>query len=148
LEETPDQYIAKLVEVFREVRRVLKKTGVFWLNIGDTSSTGSGGKNTNSEFQKSNKGSMLPKPKRPKTNLPPKNLLMIPARLALALQADGWVLRSSRLIYLSKFFTESMQWCEALISPASLRSSLHPTKFFVISVQPLPVKLLLSVVRL
>jgi len=62
LEETPEQFIQKLVEVFREVRRVLRDDGVLWLNLGDSYGKG-------------------------------KQLLGIPWKVALALQADGWYLR-------------------------------------------------------
>lgn len=62
LEQTPEQYIAKMVDVFREVRRVLCDDGTLWLNLGDS-------------YRK-------------------KQRLMIPARVALALQDDGWFLRS------------------------------------------------------
>lgn len=62
LEDTPDAYVDRLVEVFREVRRVLRDDGTLWLNLGDS-------------YAKS------------------KNRQMIPARVALALQADGWFLR-------------------------------------------------------
>lgn len=62
LEQTPEQYIAAMVEVFRCVRDVLSKDGTLWLNLGD--SYGSG-----------------------------KQLLGVPWRIALALQADGWILR-------------------------------------------------------
>ena len=62
LEDTPDEFVARLVEVFREVRRVLRDDGTLWLNLGDS-------------YAKD------------------KNRLMIPARVALALQANGWVLR-------------------------------------------------------
>lgn len=62
LEKTPEEYVAKMVEVFREVRRVLRKDGTLWLNLGDS--------------------------------IQNKQLQMIPAKIALALQADGWWLRS------------------------------------------------------
>jgi DNA modification methylase len=70
LEESPQQYIERLVQVFRDVRRVLKPTGTVWLNIADTyCSTG-----------KSH-------------GLKPKSLILIPFRLAIALQEDGWIVR-------------------------------------------------------
>jgi DNA modification methylase len=64
LEETPEEYVQELVEVFRSARRVLRDDGTLWLNLGDSYGKG-------------------------------KQLLGIPWRVALALQADGWVLRSS-----------------------------------------------------
>lgn len=86
LEETPDEYVANMVEVFREVKRVLRSDGTLWLNLGDSyasSAKESGGHNPK---QDSNRGS--------RTGLKPKDLVGIPWRVALALQADGWWLRS------------------------------------------------------
>lgn len=105
LEATPEEYVAKLVEVFREVRRVLRDDGTLWLNLGDcyAGSWGNyGGQNRGNGTQRpiiagssapSAQGDYLP----PTTRVPglkPKDLCMIPARVALALQADGWYLRS------------------------------------------------------
>jgi DNA modification methylase len=97
LEKTPDGYIARLVEVFAEVKRVLKPTGTFWLNIGD-SYTGSGhGYLTELKGkQATNKGN-LPMVNRPPavvpTGLKAKDLIGIPWMLAFALRASGWYLR-------------------------------------------------------
>ena len=70
-EDTPEQYIWRLVEVFRELRRVLKDDGTFWLNIADTY-CGSG----------------------MKAGCKQKDLIGIPWLLAFALRSDGWYLRS------------------------------------------------------
>ena len=97
LEDTPEEFIENMVEVFREIKRVLKNDGTVWLNLGDSynSQTGSGF-NTNKnegqnhrikELQKT-QGSLVKK-----ISLKPKNLVGIPWRVALALQADGWYLR-------------------------------------------------------
>lgn len=92
LEETPEAYVAKLVEVFREVRRVLKDDGVLWLNLGD-SYNGSGG--AGGDYSAGGLKEGQPKyPGRNISGLGPKQLLGIPWRVAFALQADGWVLRS------------------------------------------------------
>ena len=90
LEASPSEYIQGMVEVFREVRRVLRDDGTLWLNIGDSMS--SGGNGPGSGKQLTNVGANMP-PKRTE-GLAAKQLLMMPARLALALQADGWWLRS------------------------------------------------------
>jgi DNA modification methylase len=104
LEPTPDEFIAELVAVFREVRRVLRKDGTVWLNLGD--SYAAGGHGGGGTFMKMRGGDGNPatgawahrKDKKgwrsPPTGYKPKDLLMIPARVALALQADGWWLRS------------------------------------------------------
>jgi DNA modification methylase len=102
LEASPDAFVAKLVDVFREVRRVLRDDGTLWLNLGD--SYGSAGGNTYSGFNErwSGTGGEGSKQdatlqgvtdRKPETGLRPKNLLGIPWRVAFALQADGWYLR-------------------------------------------------------
>lgn len=88
LEQTPAEYVARLVEVFREVRRLLRADGTLWLNLGD--SYASGGRKTRDADDK------LPQREaamRPQDGLPEKNLIGIPWRVAFALQADGWYLR-------------------------------------------------------
>lgn len=72
LESTPDEYVAKMVAVFGAVRRVLRDDGVLFLNLGDSYAAAQQGCD----------------------GLKPKDLCMIPWRVALALQADGWWLRS------------------------------------------------------
>ena len=101
LEKTPEEYVGKLVDVFREVRRVLKKDGVLWLNLGDSyagSMKGEGGTYKLSAKQNSNRGSHYGKDngERHKFNhgLKPKDLVGIPWMVAFALRADRWYLRS------------------------------------------------------
>jgi DNA modification methylase len=81
-----------MMAVTAECWRVLRDDGTMWLNINDTYLTGSGGSNTNSEKQKSNRVSLLGRKKPEGTKA--KDLAMIPARLALAMQAQGWYVRS------------------------------------------------------
>ena len=92
LEETPEAFVAKMVEVFREVKRVLRDDGTLWLNLGD-SYAGSGG--AGNQFGQLDKG--LAKYKqggKPKDiGLKPKDLIGIPWMVAFALRADGWYLR-------------------------------------------------------
>ncbi len=99
LESDPDLFVSHLVEVFREIRRVLKPTGCVFLNIGDGYAGGNyrgGGVKTASAKQRSNAGTI--DFMATKANVPPglkaKDLCLIPARLSLALQADGWWIRS------------------------------------------------------
>jgi DNA modification methylase len=103
LEATPEEYVAALVDVFREVRRVLRKRGVLWIVIGDCYATGAGSARSpgGKSFGKTNpliEAGDFPRcqPNRmPLEGLKPKDLIMIPYRLASALQADGWWLRSA-----------------------------------------------------
>lgn len=97
LEETPEDYVARLVDVFREVRRVLRDDGTLWLNLGDSYNAQSGTQNLDKSGASyrgggHKAGSVSYDLKRPSV-LPPKNLLGIPWRVAFALQADGWYLR-------------------------------------------------------
>lgn len=91
LEEDPDEYVASLVRIFEEVRRVLTKDGSMWLNIGDSYT--SGGRTWRAPDKKNPVRAMTTRPPTPK-GLKPKELVGIPWRLAFALQASGWYLRS------------------------------------------------------
>lgn len=93
LEETPAEYIGKLVQVFREVRRVLREDGVLWLNIGDSYAGGRCGRYDSGENGKFSGPEIATKCNTIPGGFKPKNLLMIPARVAIALQDDGWILR-------------------------------------------------------
>lgn len=95
LEPTPDAYVVRIVDVFREVRRVLKDDGVTFLNLGDSYSAQPGQrKSTDAAGQKqqSNEGS-VGAPSRCVEGLKPKDLVGIPWMVAFALRADGWYLR-------------------------------------------------------
>jgi len=99
LEPTPDEFVAELVAVFREVRRVLRDDGTVWLNLGDSyNHASSGGHGATGGTASSTLASLAPigaAPTRKSTNpaLGAKQLLGIPWRVAFALQADGWYLR-------------------------------------------------------
>ena len=97
LEDTPDQFVENLVNVFREVRRVLKDDGTVWLNLGDSyhrsgsdQPTQKGMLNTSGINEKYGWDH---KHKNKLINLKPKDLVGIPWKVAFALQADGWYLR-------------------------------------------------------
>ena len=94
LESTPEEYVAKMVEVFREVRRILRDDGTLWLNLGDSYAGSCRGADTKYGNKKLEEDSLKVKPDWSISGLKPKDLVMIPARVALALQADGWWLRS------------------------------------------------------
>lgn len=94
LEETPEQYVANMVQVFREVRRVLKDDGVLWLNLGDSYANDLkwGGTTGGKHAKALHSASGLSRGKRT-TGLKPKDLIGIPWMVAFALRADGWYLR-------------------------------------------------------
>ena len=100
LEETPEQYVDKLVATFREVRRVLKDNGTLWLNLGDSyngsgQDSGKQGREISQQICGRSRliGEASPtKATRVKT-LKPKDLIGIPWMVAFALRADGWYLR-------------------------------------------------------
>ena len=108
LEQTPDAYVAQLVQVFREVRRVLREDGTLWLNLGDSYAAQRGGTHMPAETLAGAKGEKTANGERvnrdrfdginPTRNalaigLKHKDLIGIPWRVAFALQADGWYLR-------------------------------------------------------
>jgi DNA modification methylase len=94
-EPTPDEYIDEMCKVGREVWRVLRDDGTWWLNLGDSfaSATKGGGSSSHDV----------------KCGVPSKNLLMIPQRVAIALQADGWIIRAQ------------IPWVKATCMPESIR---------------------------
>lgn len=99
LEPTFDEYVADMVAVFREVKRILRDDGTLWLNLGDSyaGSNGNGWKQTIASTNASNAGGenedFRARIGRDDGYLKPKDLVGIPWRVALALQEDGWFLR-------------------------------------------------------
>jgi len=103
LEKTPEEFVARMVQVFGYVRRILRDDGTVWLNLGDSYASGKGtcynpgggatslGKQKKDEgahpLDRGNKSTLA------QSGLKPKDLCGIPWRVALALQADGWYLR-------------------------------------------------------
>lgn len=96
VEETPEKYVSRLVEIFREVRRVLKNDGVLWLVIGDSYWGINGYARANKKwFRKGRNDAAANNRKLPKHDrLKVKDLIGIPWMVAFALQRDGWYLRS------------------------------------------------------
>ncbi|MFJ7647733.1 DNA-methyltransferase [Lysinibacillus sp. NPDC097279] len=100
LESSVDEYVSALADVFSEVKRILKNNGTVWLNLGDAYAGSSRGRNSNGKvnagmnhFQsKGQVGGIVKIPKKV-DGLKPKDLIGLPWRVALALQADGWYLR-------------------------------------------------------
>jgi DNA modification methylase len=117
-EETPEQYVARLVAVFREVRRVLRDNGTLWLNLGDTH-------NNRARIRKSShqpslhafaeatwKDTAAKGGCRSSINsggIKEKDLLLIPAMVAMALRADGWYLRSDIIWHKASHLPESVR---------------------------------------
>jgi DNA modification methylase len=94
LEATPEAFVEAMVAVFREVKRVLRSDGTVWLNLGDSYAAGTKGAGGEGK-QHSNAGSvMADRSWAVPPGLKPKDLVGIPWRVAFALQADGWYLRS------------------------------------------------------
>jgi DNA modification methylase len=118
LEESPGEYVASLVEVFRAVRRVLRDDGTVWLNLGDSYS-GSWGNQSHKDGRQetspigqvhderfpSGRRSGAIRPGDP----PAKNLRGMPWRVAFALQDDGWILRSDIVWAKRNFMPESVE---------------------------------------
>lgn len=102
LEKTPEEYVEHLVQVFREVKRVLRDDGTLWLNLGDSYCSTAPGTNGDPLHVRGilagvrRKTAEARRKYRPNTpaGLKPKDLVGIPWRVALALQRDGWYLRS------------------------------------------------------
>ena len=106
LESTPEAYVGRMVEVFREVRRVLREDGTLWLNLGDSYAASTGVQTFQPQQSRNGQqGVVGPRDKHPSASranlssykdfgsLKPKDLVGIPWRVAFALQADGWYLR-------------------------------------------------------
>lgn len=106
LEQTPEQYVAAMVEVFRCVRDVLADDGTLWLNIGD--SYASGGRKTRDSDDKLEQRGMDTRPADP-AGIKPKDLIGVPWMLAFALRADGWFLRQDIIWHKPNTMPESVR---------------------------------------
>lgn len=115
LEDTPEAYVARLVAIFAEARRVLREDGTCWLNLGDSYAGSGRGPTGNSGIgnQEKRQGFHSPPVTIP-DGLKPKDLIGIPWRVAFVLQADGWWLRSDII------------WAKPNPMPESVRD--RPTK--------------------
>jgi DNA modification methylase len=127
LEATPDEYVARLVEVFAEVRRVLRHDGTLWVEIGDThaSNPAVGGRGTSTLDGPPNEHT--PElPWRQPAGYKPKDLMGVPWLLAFALRADGWYLRSE------------IVWWKPNVMPESVRDrpTVAHSRVFLLSKSP------------
>ena len=101
LEQTPEAFVAEMVAVFREVKRVLRDDGTLWLNLGDSYASYRDGKATPDTTRGDSEGTLVPKGSAKNrmastfagSSIKHKDLIGIPWRVAFALQADGWYLR-------------------------------------------------------
>ena len=119
LEPTPEAYVARLVDVFREVRRVLKPEGTLWLNLGDSFWGGKGKSNYAFQERRTSRsiegdqhnitgmGQTRPTD-RQHPEIKPKDLIGIPWMVAFALRADGWYLRSDIIWHKPNCMPESV----------------------------------------
>lgn len=121
LEPTVDEWVEEMVEVFAQVRRVLRDDGTLWLNLGDSYTAGAGGEPQNqgkmagsgnrignrSSFRR-DRQSFRSMPHKSASTLPAKNLIGLPWLVAFALQADGWILRSDIIWHKPNPMPESM----------------------------------------
>jgi len=123
LESTVEDYIGNLVDVFREVRRVLRDDGVAWLNLGDSYASDTKGTGGPSVKQLSNAGSRH-EMTRHSIDVTSGNRLGIPERVVLALQADGWTWRDTVIWAKKSAMPESLagwRWerCRVKVAPNS-----------------------------
>jgi DNA modification methylase len=110
LEATPDAFVAQMVDVFREVRRVLKDDGTLWLNLGDSYAHSlRQSENKSGHKQNTNTGSIRRGFAPNQTGLKEKDLIGIPWRVAFALQTDGWCLRQEIIWQKPNPMPESVQ---------------------------------------
>lgn len=104
LEQSPEEYIQKLVAVFREVRRVLRDDGTLWINIGDSYAVNSGNQPpTNTRNSCGHTAKAVPR------GYKPKDLIGIPWMLAFALRDDGWYLRQDIIWHKPNCMPESVR---------------------------------------
>jgi DNA modification methylase len=99
LEPTPELYVKHLVDISREIRRVLRQDGIFWINLGDSYSNWTSiNKEGGAGFKDGNYGGRIGQYYRTSPGLKQKDLIGIPWLVAFALRADGWWLRSDIIV--------------------------------------------------
>ena len=110
MEATPEEYVARMVEVFCEVRRVLRDDGTLWLNLGDTYNAYNFNRGASTSISDGTAGRDHPKHRQELTaaTLKNKDLVGIPWRVAFALQADGWYLRQDIIWHKPNAMPESV----------------------------------------
>jgi DNA modification methylase len=94
LEPEPEMYVQHSVLIFREVRRVLRNDGCLWINLGDSYAGNRSGNSPGMTASRRRDDEPIPRSDLAVPGLKPKDLCMVPFRVAMALQSDGWWLRS------------------------------------------------------
>ncbi|MEK4122265.1 DNA-methyltransferase [Lysinibacillus sp. FSL K6-0102] len=133
LENSVEEYVSALVDVFREIKRILKDDGTVWLNLGDAYAGSGKGRNADGKgnpsknhMQSNGQFDGIVKISKNVDGLKPKDLIGLPWRVAFALQADGWYLR------------QDIVWSKPNPMPESVTD--RPTKsheyIFLLSKQP------------
>jgi DNA modification methylase len=108
LEKTPEEYIENLLKVFRQVHRCLTNDGTLWLNLGDSYYSQPGGNQGKTDKRHNRRYTSTKILDKQVPDLHPKNLVGIPWRVALALQADGWILRQDIIWHKPNTMPESV----------------------------------------
>lgn len=93
LEKTPEEFVAKMVRIFQEVKRVLKPEGTLWLNMGDSYNSGLPGSRDPERWPKQSRNDHKPLSRPICSNMKVKDLVGMPWMVAFALRQDGWYLR-------------------------------------------------------
>lgn len=110
-EQTPQEYVDRLVDIFREIRRVLKDTGTVWLNLGDSYASGGNGARDAERWPKqsrNNRGDRMIHSKK-QTGFKPKDMIPLAWLVGIALQNDGWWLRIDNIWNKLNAMPESVQ---------------------------------------
>jgi len=132
-ESSPDKYVANLVDVFRQVHRVLKKDGTLWLNVGDGYARNGGTGNCGPNAIVGNTRKLIQKRncKVPDCwGLKDRDLMGLPWRVAFALQVDGWVLRSKVTWVKKSAMPESVRNRPTSVTEEIFLMAKSPTYFY------------------
>lgn len=125
MEKTPEEYVEKMVDVFREVKRVLKDTGTVWLNIGDSYCNSNGFARLTNEYKRKGREGAAANDRNldalHEAGYKDKDMIGIPWMLAFALRNDGWYLRQDIIWCLSEFTTLYVKDDFGRVRPMSIR---------------------------
>ena len=126
-ENSMQEHIEVLMKIFKELKRVLKPSGSFWLNYGDSYGTGSGAGSREGTKQATNKGSNYYEEEgKPQQIGFEKSLLMLPERIALALIDDGWILRQ-KICWAKQVYFHKDKMTKGSAVPTSVKVRFNTT---------------------